>query len=248
MLRYIYLFSLLLISFTSCQDTEWEVKEVHGETIRIEKSTSDDQDIQNLIAPYKIQLDTIMNEVLCYSKVPVTHYMPESPLGNFVADLSMETALANGFDADMCLLNHFGLRATLPKGSVTKRDAYKLMPFENELVLVDLAPEDMLQLFSYLKESNGHPISNLRIHFSKQKDRIAINGKSWDKKQSYRVLTTDYLAKGGDRMIFFKQGKLTRTGIKLRDAIIDHMTKRDTIKTGIDGRFFVNKEIPAPAQ
>jgi 2',3'-cyclic-nucleotide 2'-phosphodiesterase (5'-nucleotidase family) len=37
---------------------------------------------------------------------------------------------------DICLLNQGGIRSTLPKGNVTSRTAFKIMPFENSLVVV----------------------------------------------------------------------------------------------------------------
>jgi 2',3'-cyclic-nucleotide 2'-phosphodiesterase (5'-nucleotidase family) len=39
---------------------------------------------------------------------------------------------------DICLLNQGGIRSTLPKGNVTSRTAFKIMPFENSLVVVAL--------------------------------------------------------------------------------------------------------------
>ena len=49
-----------------------------------------DSVISAIIAPYKIGIDSIMNEVLCYSKLEMRKGKPESLLGNFVTDLCLK--------------------------------------------------------------------------------------------------------------------------------------------------------------
>ena len=55
-------------------------------------------------------------------------------------------------------------------------------------------------------------------------------------KKKIKVITSDYLANGGDNMSFFKDKKQIKVGIKLRDAIIDYCEKTDTIDIKIDDR------------
>ena len=76
-----------------------------------------------------------MNEVLTYSKINLTKKGSESLLGNFVTDLCLEQF---SDQADICIMNNGGLRFPLPKGEVTIGDIYKLMPFENKLVVLEL--------------------------------------------------------------------------------------------------------------
>jgi hypothetical protein len=61
------------------------------------------------------------------------------------------------------------------------------------------------------------------------------------------VVTSDYLAEGGDKMDFFRNPtQRIRTGIKIRDAIIsDFRTKGlagQTLSSGLDGRTSVTKQ------
>ncbi|MDG2263613.1 MAG: hypothetical protein P8L19_01015, partial [Flavobacteriales bacterium] len=58
----------------------------------------------------------------------------------------------------------------------------------------------------------------------------------FNKGDKIRVLTSDYLANGGDKMWFFKDKEQIKVGIKLRDAIIDHCSKSDTISSKLDNR------------
>ena len=135
--------------------------------------------------------------------------------------------------ADFCLLNYGGIRASLPKGAIKRKDIYQLMPFENELVVVELADTDFYRVLDYLKISGGHPISNIKLAVNK--DRITHN---LDLNKTIRILTSDYLANGGDKMSFFKDSvSHTKTGLKIRDILLLECEKIDTIQTTIDNRF-----------
>ncbi len=50
---------------------------------------------------------------------------------------------------DICILNHGGIRAILPKGNVTTRTAFEIMPFENTMVVIALKGEQILELVDY---------------------------------------------------------------------------------------------------
>ena len=56
-----------------------------------------------------------------------------------------------------------------------------------------------------------------------------------------RVLTSDYLANGGDNMTFFRNKKQTKVGMKVRDAIINYCISKDTITSKIDNRIEYEK-------
>jgi 2',3'-cyclic-nucleotide 2'-phosphodiesterase (5'-nucleotidase family) len=45
---------------------------------------------------------------------------------------------------DICLLNHGGIRTLIPKGNVTARNAYEVMPFENSAIIVALKGEQII--------------------------------------------------------------------------------------------------------
>ena len=95
------------------------------------------------IAPYKSGMDKTMNEVLNTSDVAMTKDVPEGLLGNFVADLILKKANDyyapdDGAKVSICILNNGGLRTPLPKGDITRGKVFELMPFENEMVFIQL--------------------------------------------------------------------------------------------------------------
>jgi len=221
-----YLGLLLLLSCTAT----YNLQSSDSETIEIKASA--DSSALAIIDPYLKGIEAEMNEVLTYSKTSLTKKGTESLLGNFVADLCL-----NYTDAHMCVMNNGGLRTTIDKGPITRGKIYELMPFENELVVLELNKEDYLGLLDYICKRGGEPFSGINITMNKE-GNILTN--SWpvnfENNEKIKVITSDYLANGGDKMSFFQNKVQNKLGLKLRDAIIDHCIKTDTITATIDGR------------
>ena len=153
----------------------------------------------------------------------------ESTLGNFVTDLCLDYA-----DAHICVMNNGGLRTTLAKGEITRGDIYKLMPFENELVVLELNKTDFIGLLKYITNRGGEPFSGINISMTNKGELIDYSVPvNFDKEENVSIITSDYLA---NKLWFFKDKKQQKVGIKLRDAIIDYCSKTDTINISLDGR------------
>lgn len=203
----------------------------------------------SIISPYKNSLDKEMKEVICYSEQVMEKGQPESLLGNWVADLSFNyTVESTDINPHFCILNYGGLRASIPKGEITRERIYSLMPFENELVVVVISKEKFNALIHYLIDVGGQPVSNIVIHtvsgnIKKLKIATLLNIES---QEEFRVLTTDYLAKGGDKMAFFLNPiEVIYTNKKLRDIIINHCIevnkKGEKISSKLDNRISINE-------
>lgn len=192
-----------------------------------------------IIAPYKSGIDAVMNEVLCISDLEMTKGRPQSLLGNFVTDLCLQQFADK---VDVCIMNNGGLRASLPKGVITRGKIYELMPFENELVVLELDENDFLGLLDYLIARAGEPFSGLSIMMKDEGEYLSYqinNEVNFKKGDKVRVLTSDYLANGGDKMYFFKDKEQKKVGIKLRDAIINYCISNDTISSKLDNRITI---------
>jgi len=213
--------------------------------------TNQDQ-VDSLIKPYKTNLDAEMNEVLVVSaeEFPKERGKPETKLGNLVADLSLTVANklykpSDKESIDFCLLNFGGLRTSLPKGEITRGKIFELMPFENELVVVTISKENYYSFLKYIYQSGGQPISG-NVSIKKEGDDIIMDFIDKFKNRSteldkFKILTSDYLANGGDKMNFFLDPLNTEAiGIKLRDAIIQYCIaenkKGNQLRSNLNGR------------
>lgn len=259
-MKNIFRSSLLLFSFTSfffsCQPKYSKlVKAERGYIIINDSTTTSDARFDSLISPYKKIIDAEMNEVLIISETPMIKEQPEGLLGNMVADIvlkkTMEKLPINVQEEPIfCILNNGGLRTSLPQGEITRKKIYELMPFENEIVVLTLSPENTQELLNYIARSGGVPVAGIKMGIQKNEAvNIFVNGNPFDKTKNYKVITSDYLAEGGDKMFFFKNPLNKEiVGIKIRDALIEQMKedhkKGKTLNTKKDGRIYLlDKEI-----
>ena len=231
-----YIIYVAVFLFYACSPN-YILQSSHHELIEVK--TPIDSTILAIIKPYQESIEDQMNEVLSYTKNNLNKGKPQSTIGNFVTDLCL-----NYTDAHLCVMNNGGLRTTINKGNITRGKIYELMPFENELVVLELNKHDYLVLLSYIIKRGGEPFSGITITMD-EKGNIINNSSpvDFENGEKIKVITSDYLANGGDKMSFFKDKKQKKVGIKLRDAIIDYCEKTDTIDVKIDDRIkIINNE------
>ncbi len=247
LLNYIYFFFVLCL-FIGCSSAP---KLVKTETTMLELSSKTveptDSNLIKTVLPYKLKMDSIMNEVLGNSDQALLKGLPEGTLGDFVADAVLKKTNdayhpSDKKIADICLLNNGGLRSQLPKGKITLGNVFELMPFENEVVVLTISAEKTKQLFESLVENNGAPFSGAKVKGKgKKMTDLRIGDEAFDSIKTYKIVTSDYLAGGGDKYTFFASPiKVDTIHYKLRDAIIDYIKeetkKGNTIKAELDGR------------
>lgn len=246
MKKSIYL--ILIISvFFSCKKEQIQVKKITGKQIEITDAYISDTLISNFVAPYKDKLQEEINRVLCYNPRTLTREETplESSLGNTYADICFQISDSifkrqTGKNIDFALFNYGGIRNSIPQGDIKVKNIFELMPFENMLVIAELSGTQIQLLFDYLeKKKEAHPISHLKLVMKEEKlETILIQNKPFDPEKNYYVLTHDYLQHGGDNMSFFENSlSLFNTQVKVRDALINHLTTLDTLKATIDNRF-----------
>ena len=173
----------------------------------------------------------------------------QTTVGNLMADATIDHAnriykLRTSKNIDLVLLNLGGIRSILPKGEVTTRTAFELMPFENKVVIAELPGSAILEMIEYLiSERKGHPLAGMTFTIDKDNkaQNILIAKKPFDITKTYNVATSDYLITGGDRMYFFKKSlKNTDIDYKLRTIMIDYFREQDTIPVLTDIRIKQN--------
>lgn len=238
---------MLILAMASCKKAPQHLSRIEGKLITVDTTVSYSPQIDSIITPYKTKLDAEMQKILAYAPTDLykDRSKPETNIGNFMADLCYDRGNSlftkqTQKTIDFCLLNFGGIRAGIPKGPVSLRNAFEVMPFENSMVVVEMRYEKIQELLEYLaKSESAHPISK-QLHLVFNNGILSsakLNKKALDPKRTYFVLTSDYLQHGGDHMDFFKDPiHLYNLDYKIRAAIIDELTGIDTIRAKIDGR------------
>ncbi|GIV33696.1 MAG: 5'-nucleotidase [Chitinophagales bacterium] len=182
--------------------------------------------IQQFIQPYHDSLARSLNNVIAVSSIEMPKGKPESLLGNFLADLLLEMARKyNNDSTDISILNYGGIRLpSLPAGPITTGMVYELMPFDNYLVVMRLKGKRIEQLFHTIAADGGWPVAGASFVIKDGRaTQIFIQHEPLDTLREYTVALSDYLADGGDNLLFLREENRKNLGIFIRDIIIEYM-------------------------
>ncbi|MFD1872454.1 5'-nucleotidase C-terminal domain-containing protein [Hymenobacter bucti] len=182
-------------------------------------------DAAAIIQPYHDKVLAQMQEVLGVAPVALSKNPGENLVVNFVADLQ-RTAAAQALHEPIALsvMTNGGMRSPIPAGPITLGNVFELMPFENELVVVDAPGPVVQQLFNY-----AAPVrmavsgATYSVDADKHPQNILIGGQPFNPAKTYSIAMSDYLAGGGDNMLFLRGVPERSTGLLLRSAIADHI-------------------------
>jgi 5'-nucleotidase / UDP-sugar diphosphatase len=165
----------------------------------------------------------------------------ETALGNFVADIVVDHT-----GAQIALINAGAMRASIKQGPVTIEDVFRTVPFGNELVVMELTgaeieqalrrsvggPQDVedggfLQVSGMTFEVRGRSVENIRV---------GPNRQPLQPRTVYTVAIPDFLATGGDNYTVFQGKQHIKTGLPLRELIVDTIRRRGVIAAQEEGR------------
>ncbi len=203
----------------------------------------DDPEMLKVINKWKDKLKTITEEQVTTTTEPFTRsYGEESVMGNMVAD-----AMLNSHpEYDFAVTNSGGLRQDIDAGIVTVGELISAFPFPNTIVKLEMKGSDMRAIFEH-----GAGLTNGILQVSKGVEfvydeskpignRIAkcnIKGAPLDDNKTYKVLTSNFLADGGDGFLVFKKTLTYKnTGIEMLQAMIKYLKQFETYQPRIEGR------------
>jgi len=237
---------IIILLSCSKQSGVYQVQETKSWSYEINKEYGVDSSIIRLIQPYNDSLDKTMGEVISFSDNRMSKGFPEGLLGNFLCDLIFNYIKSPlKLQVDFCLQNNGGFRADIPAGIVTVKNIYEIMPFDNELVILDIDPKTMDALLSYISTGEAVSVSGIRIILHKnRKNEAFIYDHPIDTTKTYLMATSDYLANGGSNMAFLKSCKrANETKIRIRDieiaALKEKYAEKQNLNSKQDGRIQV---------
>ena len=242
---------LTFLFLASCGTANLNVTKIEGKLLPITSETKEADAITQFVRPYKEHIDKDLSTILAVAPETIDKNGEwQTPMGNLFSQVVFEKGNPIFMQRenkliDLVLLNHGGIRSIIPKGNVTARTAFEIMPFENSLVVIALPGGQIKALLDYfISEKKPHPLYGLTFTISKDNKatQVAIQGKPFDENGTYYVGTNDYLANGGDNMTFFKNGiQKYDLDYKLRNILIDYFTEVETVPLITDQRITVEK-------
>jgi len=238
----------ITIFLSSCK-SHYRIMDMQGEIIEIDSTfdSNPNTDLHNLVLSYKTQLDSEMNVPIGTSVSIMEYRRPESLLTNLTSDVMKEFGdehLPDG--ADIGVMNVFGHRATMPKGTITVGNLFEIYSFDNTITLLDLKGSDLKKMFDAYARIGGAGISsNVKLIIEDRKVKsVSVDNLPINNEKIYKIVTLDYLAEGNDNMSAFRNAiSVNNTGITLRDIMIEWVKEQTRmgkeIESVVDGRITI---------
>lgn len=203
----------------------------------------DDEQMLKVIGKWKDKLKQITDEVVTTSPSALTRsYGEESNMGDMVAD-----AMLNAHpEYDFAVTNSGGLRQDIDAGLVRVGDLISAFPFPNTVVQLQMKGSDMRAIFEH-----GAGLTNGILQVSKGVEvvydeskpvgsrivKCNIKGEPLDDRRTYKVLTSNFLADGGDGFLVFKKTlSYKNTGVGILESMVKYLKKFKTFDQKIEGR------------
>ncbi len=131
-----------------------------------------------------------------------TPFGVKEELGSMMCD-----AYIDAYDADVALANPGGVRLpSLPAGDITVLDVLKLDPFDNHVVVAELTGSQLLEFVVNVSQGRMRSfpfVGGMRCELTpdekdgtqlKTAKLLTLDGKRFDMKRKYRVVTNSYVA------------------------------------------------------
>ena len=230
----------ILMSICSIYACKTSTKIIIGQNIVVKNNNIPiDSNSYFFLKPFSDSLHSVLNIKLAFTDSNLNSVRPgkinqrrqiekNANLGRILSDYLLKegnkyTLNTMGFPCHFALINHGGIRASIPKGDVTNRSMYEIMPFENEMVILEINGQQMDSLLSFLSAKNIAAVSGLTLEVKGNNyNKATIAGLPFDSKKSYWIVANDYIQKGGDFFNMLKYPKqIIRTGLKLRNIFYD---------------------------
>ena len=187
-------------------------------------SVTPDREVAEMVAGYREEIAPILDEQLGEAAVNLEAERSECPMGNWIADVIRE---ASG--ADFALQNPGGVRSPIDAGPIRYADIYRVMPFDNTIVVARLTGAEVKSYLETIAERKSFlHASGLRYTLDYGRpagERVTAlvrsDGSPLDPAHEYRVAVNNFMAQGGDDLPILQDlPTTTETSILVRDAMI----------------------------
>ena len=217
-----------------------------------------DEEILGLIAEVKVVNEPIVSVVVGKTLVELDGLREhvrtgETNLGNLITD-----AMRISTGADVAFTNGGGIRASIDVGDITVNEILTSFPFTNTLAVIEATGAELLAAIEhgvkdYPAAAGQFPhVSGMKYTFDAGKPAgsrvtmVMIGDVALDPAKTYKVVTNDFIAIGGDGYTMFSNKPFVGEGGLLSDILIEYIEDNPEISPAVEGRVTAIPAPPAP--
>ena len=197
------------------------------------------QSIADTLLVYKERVFGKFNEVIGFSErlYSVTNIRSQlTPLGNLVCDALLDAT--KNMNTELAMSNGGGIRADIPKGNIRYFNVFDMLPFDNEVTVVELYGKDIIEIIHFsmnkMKNTGGflQYSSNVRLEeVDNQTWDIFINNQRLAEGKIYRLAVNSYIAGGGDHYTHFQKAlSMDNVGYTDKEAMRNYIMTSDKFR------------------
>lgn len=244
-----------------------------GKLIDLEANLAEDAGAKKIIAPYKEQIDKILQEEIGANATEALAIADannirlvrkqETGIGNLIADGMLAKAKQLDSQVAVAFTNGGGIRAAINAGPITVGEVITTLPFGNTLATVSLSGQEVKEVLE--RSVSNAPaelgaflsVAGMRFEYDSslpagsRVTKVEINESgafvALDPAKTYKVATNAYTAKGGDGFTTlekaYKEGRVTDLGLSDWENFRDHLVSLGEVTPKVEGRI-VDKKTP----
>jgi len=250
--------SIARLNFTKSQNT----LNISLQIYPVDASVESDIALKELEDSYQNKLEKELSSAITYLKTPLVAGITsdhasrwkETNIGNLLTD-----SFRDYYGANIAILNGGGIRADAAAGPFTVKNAQAIIPFGNQICLIEMSGKKILQILEHgsaaVEEKAGRflQISGAKYRYdwiAEAGNRIVgvtIGNEKLDENKMYTVALPDYILEGGDG--FDIQNNCTvlvtpDSAPKDIEIFINYCRKMKEVDVKLEGRITViNKDV-----
>ena len=214
------------------------VKDVVATVDKAYKTKSDiipDAATVEVFASYEESVGPVLSEKVGVATAEFDHELPNvTALGLWTCEVMAEQA-----GTEIGLQNGGGLRRSLYAGDITMGDMYEIMPYDNQLVKMELPGKDLkvaIENGLLNPDVRDGSFSGLKVVYdstaefgSRLVSITLLDGTPIEDDKLYTVATNDFILTGGDKYDFSNAQNVVDTFVPIRDVMVEAIKKTGSI-------------------
>ncbi len=166
---------------------------------------------------------------------------------NLIGNLVCE-AMKDYTGADFAFMNLGGIRDELPSGSISYRNVFSVMPFDNQIALIEVDGRFLKEIIETRVSGSRHGLrtAGIKVIINRKRENfnrisnLLIGGEPWQADKIYKIATSDFLLQGNAGLALLTkvpESKITRYEQGLRDVIVEYIKNNSPVSAVIDDRW-----------
>lgn len=173
----------------------------------------------------------------------------ETNLGNLLTDAMIDVS-----GADVAITNGGGIRSSIDAGEITMGEILQAFPFTNYPVVLELKGSEILEALEFGVDSAPEVVGKFPhvggMTFKYDVNQpagervfdVKVGEEDLDLNKTYKLVTNDFMAVGGDGYEMFKKGKKISEYPLLSEVLAKYIEGKETVNPKVEGRVTVGEK------